>query len=172
MGKIGESVLNTRLLLEKISALQPGDSLSYEECNNTIGRDVRNARYRHSLTSARRMALRDFGIVTICISNQGILRPMHEDVPGLGRRRAAHINRTARVGRHEQESIDYSQLSNAARIAQLTCLSILGALEQATRVRVINNVRKLVNQSLPQRLTLEETLKAFGSSSLDEAGHV
>lgn len=73
----------TRVIAGRLGRLQPGETVSYDELTQLIGRDVTGSA-RHILESARKRAEREQGIALGCVRSEGIKRLEDEHITDIG----------------------------------------------------------------------------------------
>jgi len=159
VAKLGERTPNTAALVELLSGTREGELVDYMTLSMAIRTDVRSTA-RHTLTSARAIVLRDNGIVFECISGVGLRQlsgpeTVHASLGGVEK-----IHRACRRERRKIETVDPEKLSAGSRARAYTAASLLGAIEQVTRPKLLRRVEKRVIE-VNQTLTLAETLRAF-----------
>lgn len=113
---LNDTRIETKLLVERLVRLQPGESIPYAELSTLIGvNDIRQMRV-HLLDSARKIALRDHNIVTIRGMDFGVKRLVDEETAMSGRKDVHKARRHARrVRRKHMVIVDINQLSDAAK---------------------------------------------------------
>jgi hypothetical protein len=118
-------------LYERIKSLEDGEVLTYAECSEIIRCDILVRRWL--LASARRSALRDHGVVTVCVTGEGIKR-----ADGAGKVEAVEygIKKTRRqirrtnTTRKAVTAEDWMAMDNDHRLRLLRQTAQLGALQQ------------------------------------------
>ena len=71
---IGEQAYETRLLIDRLSQLRKGETITYDELGKVIDADIRDPKKRHFLMSARRSVERSGHAVFDAVPNVGIKR--------------------------------------------------------------------------------------------------
>lgn len=152
-----ETSSDARFIAQLLAKAEPGETVTYEEMSEAIGRDVRRFA-RPALYTALRQQVRESRVFE-SVPNEGYKRLTDEQVVatqaanGLSR-----ISRTARRTAQRVQAVNFDGLSNQSKIAHNTQLSMLGAVAQMTKPSVL----LAVEQSVKQRgdcLPVGETLK-------------
>jgi hypothetical protein len=94
---IGEKSIETSLLYQKLSTMNPGETVSYGELSEIAGRSVQESG-RSALNSARRMCERDDGKVFGVIRNEALKCLDDNEIVGTAASTIEHIKRTSRRG--------------------------------------------------------------------------
>jgi hypothetical protein len=87
----------TDLLIARLRDVPLGQEISYADLSRVIGRDVRTFA-RPRLSSARDIALREFGVCFFAVRGQGLRRITVEDLPQIGVHARRSIQSKAKNG--------------------------------------------------------------------------
>ena len=161
-GKI-EASIETKLLYERLKETGPGDTIPYDELTELIGTDVRDARGRGYLRSARVMLQNLHEILTITIRGQGIRHATDIDVvDDIGREGKSIHRKAVKASRKPACIKNYDSLPSDAKIRHNVHLSLIGAIKQATSSRS----RKLLTDAVTAgqgALPVAKTLELFAN---------
>jgi hypothetical protein len=152
-----EASSDTRFIDQTLGKAEPGQTITYTELSDAIGRDVRK-HARSSLMSALRMQLNE-GRVFEAIANEGYRRLTDQEIiktqaaKGLSR-----ISRTARKTARKVACAEFQKLSNDDKVAHNTQLSMLGAVGQMTKPKAMIAVEKAVRDK-GNELPIGDTLR-------------
>jgi hypothetical protein len=115
----------TNKLVELIATMTEAQLLSYAALSQACGEDV-CGRARSCLTSARKIAERDYGIVTVCVTKMGIRRCVNDEIPVLLETTISQADRKIKRGIQTVLRTDTDQLSEAHKSR------LNGSLQRAT----------------------------------------
>lgn len=159
MHTIPEANIDTKILHDFLKTAKVGQLITYDELSALIGRDVREAA-RGCMTSAIRRALRD-NLVFEAVRNEGYRLLPDEKIAGVGMNAVKRIRRTAsRAARKLSCVRDFDAMSNEAKVAHNTGLSVLGAIAHSAGHTAVKRVSRIVEQAATQ-LPIAKTLEAF-----------
>jgi len=151
-----EASADARLLYQRLAKLAPNELVSYAELSEIIGRNV--IKVRHVLATARRMAQRENQIVTGAVSGEGIKRLDGHGIVSSATGRIKAIRGHARRGVRDlacaTEPLEGDDLAR-----HNMAMSMLGALELATRGRSVKKIEAAVSQAqqvIPMARALKE----------------
>lgn len=157
---MGEASVDTRFLVEAMRKIKPGEMITYKELNQACGRDVREK--RHLTDSARRILLRDHGMVFRCIANEGFIRLEDEKivhVVNIDRRE--RMRRQAAFAIKELGCVEYDRLPQTCQLSHNTGMALFGALYQATSKQSVKKLQERVANAGGE-IDLSGTLKLIG----------
>lgn len=156
--------MDTRILFERLLAAGPGDTVTYEEMNKLVGRDIQD-KDRYVLQSALQKAL-THGYVFGNIRKVGFKRLSDEEIVGTG---ASAISRTGRMSRRGIKKLssvrNFNELPNGAQIKHNAAMSILGMISHATRKRQVKKIEERVTYS-QDKLSLRKTIEAMSGNGV------
>lgn len=118
-------------LFERIVAMEQDEVLTYNDCSEVIRCNVLARRWL--LTSARNRALREHGVVTVCVTGVGIKRAAGEgkvEAVEHGIKKTRRQIRRTNTTRKAVTAEDWQSMDNDHRAALLRQAAQLGALEQ------------------------------------------
>jgi hypothetical protein len=156
---IPELSIDTKLLVDRLAKVQPGETITNEQLSEVIGRDVRNGAYS-CLYSARAIVQRDHQVVFGTVRGVGLKRLGNTEIVNSGRGDLDRVRRTMRRAAKKMTAVDYDALPNSERIMHNAYLSTFSALAHATKGSSVKKVASQVEQSKEQ-LPLAATLEAF-----------
>ena len=155
--KPGVPSMETRLLADYLRK-NTDREVAYSILSELIHADVQG-KARTYLLAARRMVLRENGIVFRPMRNIGLVRLTHAEVATL-EDRERHIRRTAKTNLLERKTVDFSAIPEELRlscVAKITLATLTVHIHSAKQM-------KALEQAIPQnkeRLDLAQTIEAF-----------
>ncbi|MFH1719068.1 MAG: hypothetical protein ABIF19_17070 [Planctomycetota bacterium] len=153
---IPELSVDVKLLYQRIAAMEPGDTISYDDLSGIVYRDIRSPKGWALMASARRKALHDDGIVTECVTNVGVKRM--DDVAIIGAT-PAYIKRVRRAARTSATKIgsiqDYAALSDNDRVQHDMAATALGLVLMGTAPKQLKRIEAQVRTSKSELPTAE-----------------
>ena len=161
---IAEISIDTHVVYKRITALNPGEIVSYTELSTLIGRDFQSFG-RGNYETAQKIALRENRMVFSSVRGVGIKRLKNEEIPAVvGYGTMTKIRKAAKRGGKKIIASDYDTLSSEGKIRHNTGLSILGAFVQMTRPKSIAQIDEAVKVEDMNKLTYAKTLEQFKRS--------
>lgn len=154
---IGLISFDTKAIFERLMASSVGDTITYEELNEILGRDVRNGA-RSVLASARRMAINN-GVAFGTVEKVGVKRLNDVEIVNSCESEYASIRR--RSGRAMKRLTcvrNYSALPAQSKIQHDKGASFLGLLRHLAAPA---QLKKLEAKVTLGQLPLQKTLEAF-----------
>lgn len=152
---------DTRLLVEKLSSVKEGETVSYDDLDKAIGRDVRNGAYC-LLLSARRIVRRDSGIVFETIRNVGLKR---SDNAGIVNNIISTTPRKIRslIGQQAKNlaCVNGENLEEPIRIKRDMSLAFLGMVDLMTKPSKLEKLEAKIAESPQHKLPTNEMLALF-----------
>ena len=154
--KAGVPSVEARLLADYLRK-NTDREVSYADLSAVIGADVQ-AKGRTYLLTARRIVLRESGIVFRPLRNIGLMRLTHAEVAKL-EDREQHIRRTAKTNLMERKTVDFSAIPEDAR---LSCIAKITLATLTVHVHSSKQMKALEG-AIPKNkeLDLSQTLEAF-----------
>lgn len=128
----------TEILCKRLSKLEPGESVSYEELSKLIAQDVTDGA-RHILASARRKAQNDHGVVTVPVKGEGVRRAkgaVYRDIVADARERIRNAASRALRKSLLMPDDEWQQLTPEERIATNTERTMCGTLAHFASTKV------------------------------------
>ncbi len=158
---IKEISIDSQMIYQRLIKMEPGQSISYDELSEIIGRDIQ-VYGRYNLYTATRMALRDESMVFESIRNQGIRRLKNDEIPHIiGSSAIGKIRKISKVNSKKIIAVDYDALSNDSKVKHNMALSVLGAFLTMTKTKSITMIEETINLNEMNRLTYAKTLESF-----------
>jgi hypothetical protein len=105
----------TGLLVKRLTKLEKGEQIGYDELNHIIKGDVQSDKGRASLTSARRIAEREHGVVTDTIPTVGLKRCTDPEIVILLKTANNRTQRAQRRAVQKTLRVDIDQLDEAQK---------------------------------------------------------
>ncbi|RKY07278.1 MAG: hypothetical protein DRP56_05985 [Planctomycetota bacterium] len=160
MKTISELSVDTRIIYDHLSKMKKGDFVEYETLTNLISKDVQGSG-RGNMATARKMALRNDGLVFDAVTNKGLkCLTDEENVNSTGESALDRIRRTARRSAKRLVTIDdFSKLSPVGKIKHNAHLAILGAIGNASKKKTIKKIEAKTEES--GKISAEETIGLF-----------
>lgn len=143
----------------RLVTVPTNEMVTYFELSKLIGRNVQKEGRFH-LDTARKMAMRDDKIVFGTVRNEGVKRLDDVAVVETGQGSVTKVRRACHRGVRVVTTANYSQLPNEMKHKRNMYVSVLGALEMATKAP---NMRRLEQKVTTSECTLSigRTLDAF-----------
>lgn len=158
MGIIQQMSIDAKIIRDALAKLEIGQTMTYEEINALIGRDIRN--HRSALDTARKALMADckvFGTVAkVGLQRLDDTQKIKVAATSLGR-----IRRIARKASRTLAAVErFNDLPNDIKIQHNATMSICGAIQQAAQNSSMQRVeRELQNNN--HVLPVAETLRIF-----------
>lgn len=131
---IGICSPDTELLANHIGAMQPGETFTRQKFAEMVGYAMDSATGRSRLASARRIAQREKGVVTVAVPSIGIQRIVGDDIPKDSLHSMRRIPRIARRENSRLNCVDTQALSEEGRrrwvVSKTLCVFHTGASSQ------------------------------------------
>lgn len=157
---IGEAGNDVRLVVEAMRKVSPGETVSYRELTQLIGRDV--TVHRHICETARRILLREHNMVFRAVMNDGFRRlddSQVVDVVNVDRKQ--RIRRQAAHAVRELGTVNYQRLDKDRQLRHNTGLAMFGTLIQATGRASLKRLQERVANA-GGKIDAKGTLKLIG----------
>lgn len=136
---IGTTSVDAKLVYEHIKKLNPGDTVTYLQLSQIAGRNI--TKHRHILETARRMALREDGIVFDCISKVGIKRLSDSEIVAVETVRP--LKRIRSAIRNGAKRINCAKnITNDERVKANATLSLFGTLHEFSKPSAVEKVSR------------------------------
>ncbi len=157
---IQEMSADTSLLAERLRKVEVGETITYQQLESVIDRDVRGVAV-HNLRSAVHIAQREYKIVFACVHGVGLKRLDERGIVSTADDSLGKIHRTAKRGRDKLLCVENIEgLSNEAKTKYNAGLAAFGALHECTKTKSLERLEKAVESS-KEKLPLAGTLNAF-----------
>lgn len=153
----------TETLLSRLQKLDMGDVVTYGELSALIGDNVQTKGIG-VLVSARRIAERDFQIVTDTINNIGLKRLTDQEAIKSGHRFRRKVRSAARRGVRRVNAAHFGQLPDEYKLLRNMHLSVFGAIDMFTRRHSVEKLGSAVNITATGQLSIGETLALFNKA--------
>ncbi len=153
--------IDTQMIYERLSTASIGDLIEYQELTALIGTDVQN-KGRGYMETARRMALRDKGMVFQPVRGVGLKRLADTEIVQSGQAYITKIRRHARRGMRVLVSVqDFGALPNDLKVRHNATVSMLGAVAVFSGGAAQKRVEGAVEKA-GQKISYTKTLELFG----------
>lgn len=157
---IAEISIDSRILYDRLSKMDIGESISYAELSALIGKDVQREA-RGNLNTARNQARREHGMVFGAIIGVGLKRLKDEEIVGEGLKTVKAIGRASRRAMGKLVCVqDFDAMPTQAQTKHNTMLSILGVMNAMARPKRIFQIEASV-EAAQKKLPIKQTLEAF-----------
>lgn len=156
----GEASNDVQLLVERLQKVGVGETATYRELSQLVGRDVRI--HRHLIDSARRILLRDHNLVFRSVVNEGYKRlDDAEVVDTVTTDRKKRIRRQAKYAVRELSSVKYDCLDKQRQINHNAGMAMFGVMIQATDKSSIKRLQEKVANA-GGKIDVKGTLQLIG----------
>jgi hypothetical protein len=148
---IRETSVDAQALAKVLEAAQPGEVVPYATLSAVIRKDVQRAGYS-TMDSARRLLIRDKGMVFEAVLNVGLKRLEGSGIVALGPDANGRIRRTAGRAIKKMACIGtaYDSLSTDEKSSYNSNISALGAVKLFTGAPSIKRIESQVRASSAQ----------------------
>jgi len=147
-------------LIRKLESTTIGEIVTYDELSEVAHGDVLG-RCRSNLTSARKHLENEKRILFGCIRKVGLKRATDIEVVAEGEKGLSRVRRAARRASKRTVCIkDFDKLPEEVKVRHNAALSILGALDLATRPSKVKQIQAAV-KTANDRLAIGQTLDLF-----------
>jgi hypothetical protein len=153
---IPEMSVDTRLIYQHLSKMKVGDTASYSDLGQLIGRDVQNGA-RSNLQSAIRACLND-GLVFGTIRTQGVKRLADDEMIAIGESALGSIRRKARRSARAMLQADLAKLPVAQRTRHAAVQSALGVVSMFSKEK---SIARIASKNDGAELPIAKTLEMF-----------
>lgn len=151
--------IETKMLVEFFVARHKageGETITYSEMEKQIGRDCRPSSqgYRY-LSSARRILLRDHGVLLDAEAKVGVHICTNEEKMLVSGRDMSRARRAVRRSRQKLTAVEYDRLDDSKKKEWNARMSIVGALELMSGPKVVGKIERVItDHALPSAATL------------------
>lgn len=170
---IQELSIDSRVLYDRLIKMSYDQNfISYKDLSKIIGRNIQDEA-RGNLATARRMALREDGMVFGVVRNKGLKLLNDIETVNTGEDTLHRISRISRKGAKQVISIsDFDGLPNDIKSKHNAILSVLGAFRAITKPKAIKRLEAKIG-IVRKQLPVAKTLRVFtgNGDKPDETGH-
>lgn len=149
--------IETRLLYARLKALQPGETVSYEDLSREIGKDVHRGSW-HFLTTALSWLEREDRIVTECDPGTGVRRVTNEEHTAVMQLHRKRAQGQLRRGIDKAACADYERLPDQSRREFNRELAHLGVLHAMSGEKA---AKAIAQASDGKRISSSEAMQAL-----------
>lgn len=158
---VGQVSVDSLMLARRLRAADVGETISYDEMNALIRRDVRGAA-EYALKTARKIALRDNQIVFGTVTGVGIKRLSDDEITSEPKRMFQRIRRAANRTVQVVACADPSKVSPDKQREISAALSIAGTIALFASPKSITAAEAMaVASPTPAKLDVGELVKLF-----------
>ena len=152
--------IDSKLIYERLSKMKKGEVVGYDELTDIIKKDVQKGGYSATMT-ARKMALRENGLVFECIMNEG-LKALTDD-ENISMTGKSGFDRIRKISRRSSTKLmaidDFDKLPPASKIKHNAHLALFGALQSATKTKTVKRIESHTEEH--SRISVNETIELF-----------
>ena len=152
--------IDSKIIYDRLSQMKKGEAVSYDELTDLIKKDVQREGYAATMT-ARKMALRENGLVFECITNEGLKALTDtENIESTGKSGFDRIRKISRQSAKKLTAIDdFSNLPPASKIKHNAHLALFGALQAATKEKTVKKIECHTEEH--SKISINETIELF-----------
>lgn len=155
--------IDAQMIYERLEKATVGEIVGYEELTALIGTDVQ-LKGRGYMETARRMAMRDKGMVFGPVRGVGLKRLADTEIVRSGQAYISKIRRHARRGMKVLVSVqDFAALPNDLKVRHNATASMLGAVAQFSGSTAQKRIEGAVEQA-GNKISYAKTLELFTTS--------
>jgi hypothetical protein len=157
----GLLAIESKIVLDRLSKAQPGETIPYAELDKLTGCDVRKKRC--AIHTPISKLLVEQGMVFICERGVGIRLLHNSEIPSLGQRDITRVSNISRRCIKRLTAVNFESLSSEEKVSHNTALTLLSLFQRGSS----NKSMKLVEESVKRQanpLPMAETLKLFGQT--------
>lgn len=156
----GLLAVETKIVLERLSKANPGDTVTYKELDELAKCNVRKR--RNVITTSVNKLLVEHGKVFISEKGVGIRLLKNEEIPSLGPRDISRVSNIARRCMRRLAAVNFDELPTEEKVRHNASLTILTLFQRGSTTKAVKMIEETVRkQSNP--LPLGETMKLFSS---------
>jgi hypothetical protein len=152
----------TSKLAETLAKARAGDMLTYAALSQIVGRRVDGS--TGALHSARRVALREYGLVFDAVPGVGLRCLTSAEIVNASDRSRVTLGRRAKAAREKLNQSNFGDLDDRTRVKYATHQSIFGAISMITSHRAVTKIGNAMNSSA-REMPIKETLALFQKTS-------
>ncbi len=151
--------IDAKMIYDHLISVGVGDTVTYANLTNLIGRDVQK-QGRGALITARRRARNLDRIIFGTVRDVGLMRLSDTEIVETGEGTLRHIRRAARRGAQNVLCVqDFNKLPNDKKIQHNTFVSMFGVMAEITKPNKIKAIERRVESAqavLPVAKMMEE----------------
>lgn len=153
--------LDSQMLYDRLAEAKPGETISYAELTDLIGRDVQTEAYG-CLATARRKARNHNRKVFGTLAKVGLKCLEDAEIVDSGYRSLTTVKRRARDGLKKLICLqDYNGLADHMKVKHNAVAAILMVANRMTTPKKVAALETVVSEKM-QKLTFTQTLEFFG----------
>lgn len=152
--------VDTQVIIGILKQTKVGDLIPYAVMSEAIKRDVMH-RARYVMDSARRVLLREEGMVFGPVTGQGLRNMSDVEKVGSAPRYIESMRRKATKGIKVVTAVKFDELPAHTKTEHNVALSIFGALKQATTAGSQKKIEAAVVENNGALLASKQAMQAF-----------
>lgn len=156
---ISELSLDAQLIRDRLYKAEVGETVTFAELDELIGRDVRKKAIS-AMNTARKHALKNRRVVFTSVHGVGIKRMTDVEVVDGAACDVKHIRRSARRAAVKLTTVDFGTLPNEKKVEHNAQLSVLGVIDQFSSKSALTLTKARV-QEASEVLPVGRMLEAF-----------
>lgn len=153
-----EMSLETRLLVDLLSKVEPGGNVTFDEMAGKVGEKV--AGDYSPLQSAKRIVFNETGAVFSSVRGVGYVRLRDSEIVGDAAADRRRVYRMTKRATRKLATVDFSKLSQADQLTHNVEMTIFNAQRNLAKKSAESKVRAVISKE-NEALTLAKTLEAF-----------
>jgi len=154
---------DTKLIIERLRKVSPGEEILYAEINTVVGRNVQNGA-RANLSSARRVVEREHQIVFGVVFGKGLRRLLNHEIPYVADQALARVGRLARRSGRTIDAVDFESLTENDRVAHNARKGVLAVLAHGARAATVKRIEGAVANASGKLLPEVKVIAEFYKS--------
>ena len=155
----GIMAVETKIVLERLALMQPGETVTYEELDKITGCNVRKRSY--VMRTPIKKLLTDSGKVFVAERSVGLRLVRNSEIPQLSNKDITRIRHIAQRSIRHLAAVKFEELSVEEKVRHNTNMTLLAMFQRVTTPNSVKVIEESVKrQSNP--LPITETLKLFG----------
>lgn len=151
---------DTKMIIERLRKVSPGEEVAYEEINKLVGRNVQNGA-RSNLLSARRYVERESQIVFGVVFGKGLKRLLNHEIPYVADQALARVGRLARRTGRSIDCVDFDALTEKDRVAHNARKGVLAVLAHGVRTTTMQRIEGAVANANGRQLPEVKVIAEF-----------
>lgn len=153
-----EMSADARFLIQRLSKLRMGESISYAELTKEVGKKVTGS--FGALQTAKKRLLEDENMRFEPVRGVGLRRLTDGEIVSAAKENISRLRKGAKSSSRKLFAADFSSLNNREQLNYTTHLSVFGAVASMTTQKGIDKVERSLGGRSGE-LPIAETLAAF-----------
>jgi hypothetical protein len=155
----GLMAVESKTVLDRLTLVQPGETVSYVELNDLTQCDVRKQRY--VLTTPINKLLCEQGKVFVAERGVGIRLLHNSEIPSLGQRDISRVGNISRRCLRRLSAVSFDTLPPDRKVAHNTAMTVLALFQRGSTAKTVRRIEEAV-KTTSSSIPINETLKLFG----------